>query len=106
MRLTALAAAGLFLAAVAPTVTLAKPPPPPHAAAPTGKLTVDSPIEALMANAATRKVMDKHLPKLAENGHYEMFKDSSLREIAPMSQGKLTDEVLAKINAELAAAQP
>ena len=61
MRLITIAAATLLLAAVAPTVTLAKPPPPPQAGAPKGKLTVDSPIEALMANPATRKVMDKHL---------------------------------------------
>ena len=98
-------AAVAALAVAATTSSLAAPPPPPPSAKAQGKLTIDSTLAELMGNPATRKVMDRHLPKLTENPHYPMIQDRSLRELAPMSGGKLNDEALAKIGAELAAAQ-
>lgn len=94
----------LVLTGAAPTAVLAAPPPPPAAAA-HGKLGLDTPLSELMADPRTRKVMDRRLPGLKDNPHYAMIEGMSLREIAPMSEGKLTPEVLAKIDAELQAAQ-
>jgi hypothetical protein len=68
-------------------------------------LTIDSRISDLMANPATRPVMDRHLPKLADNPHYAMLEDSTLRDLAPISDGKLTKEILEKLDNELADAQ-
>jgi len=70
-----------------------------------GALSIDSRIRDLMANPATRPVMDKYFPKLTENSHYFMLEDMSVRDLAPISDGKLTEERLAKIQAELAAAR-
>jgi hypothetical protein len=81
------------------------PPPPPPAATGQGKLGIDTPINELMADARTRKIMDRHLPGVKDNPHYAMIEGMSLRELAPMSQGKLTPETLAKIEAELKAVQ-
>ena len=58
-----------------------------------------------MSNPATRPVMDRHMPKLADNPHYFMIQGMTLRELAPRAGGKLDAAGLAKIDAELFAAQ-
>jgi hypothetical protein len=90
--------------------------PPPSTESPTVRsapiatntsptLSIDSRISDLMANPSTRPIMDRHLPRLADNPHYAMLEDSTLRDLAPISNGKLTEDVLAKFERELAAAQ-
>ncbi len=64
---------------------------------------LDTPIETLMANPKTKAVIDADLPEVANHPSYEMFKAMSLNELVPMSNGKLTDEVLKKVAADLAA---
>ena len=99
-------AAALVLALTGAEAALAAPPPPPSAAtAAHGRLSIDTPLTDLMADPRTRKVMDRHLPGVKDNPHYAMIEGMSLRELAPMSQGKLTPEALAKIEAELQAVQ-
>ena len=95
--LTALAILTLPLAA-AP----AQAQPAAAAAAHKARFTVDSPIAELMANPAAKGVVEKVTPSLEENPHYFMFKMMSLRQIAPMSEGKLTDAKLAQIDQMLA----
>ncbi len=70
------------------------------------RLTVDSPLSALMGDPRTRPVMDRHLPNFAANPLYDMVKDFSFRQFAssPHVQG-INDQVLANIDAELASAQ-
>ena len=67
------------------------------------KLTIDSSIEALMANEVARAVVEAHLPGLDAHPAYLQFKGMSLPAVQPFSQGVVTDEVLAKIKAGLAA---
>lgn len=62
-----------------------------------------TPIETLMTSPATRPVMDKHFPGLEDNPLYEPLKSKSLREIAPMAGGTITNEQLDKLDADLAA---
>lgn len=96
--------------AATPTAAAAAATPAPRAgAAPTvaakpgkARFSVDTQIAVLMETPAAKAVLDRHFPKLAENPHYFMLEDMSIRQMAPMAQGKLTDEVLAKIDAELA----
>ncbi len=102
----AILAAGFVALVSAGAVAAAPPPPPPTVhAVPQGKLTIDSPISALLANPKTRPVMDRHFPKIGEGPHYFLLKDQSIRDLAPHSNGKLDAAALAKINAELLAAQ-
>ena len=80
-------------------------PAAPAAAAPAGALTTDTPIETIVADPAGKAVLDKDAPGLTTHPMYEQFKSMSLKELAPMSQGKIDDAALAKINADLAAAK-
>lgn len=89
-----LAAAPLQTAPVAPAT------PAPTVAAKPG---LDTPIEVLMADPKTKAVIDADLPTVATHPAYEMFKAMSLNQLVPMSNGALTDAVLKKVAADLAA---
>jgi hypothetical protein len=73
-------------------------PTAPHRA----RFTVDTPIADLMANPGARAVVEKVTPGLESNPHYVLFRFMSLRQIAPMSAGKLTDAHLAQLDQMLA----
>ena len=67
------------------------------------KLTIDSPIEALMANAAAKAVVLKHMGPIDQHPFYGQIKTMSLPQVKPMSSGQITDDMIAKITAGLAA---
>jgi hypothetical protein len=67
------------------------------------KLTIDSPIESIAANPAGKAVLDKDLPGLTSHEAFDSFKAMSLKDVAPMSNGVISDEALAKVAADLAA---
>ena len=99
--LFAAAAASLLLAGAASAQTAPTPAVPHenHAARP----TIESSIEALINDPATKAVMDKHLPGLAEHSAYGQFKGMTLRQVAPFSEGKITNAIIAAIDADLKA---
>ncbi len=82
----------------ASSATTAQPAP-----AVVSKPGLDTPIETLMADPKTKAVIDADLPKLAAHPSYEMFKAMSLHKLVPMSNGALTEDVLKKVAADLAA---
>ncbi|MEM6477301.1 MAG: hypothetical protein AAF687_14185 [Pseudomonadota bacterium] len=65
--------------------------------------TVDQPIEKLAADPRSKAVLDKHLPGFDQHPAYDQFKSMSLKAIAPFSQGAITEDMLKKISADLAA---
>ncbi len=67
------------------------------------RLNLDTPLEAIYADAAGAAVMEANAPGMNKHQMYDMFKGMSLRALAPMSQGMITDEMLAKIEKDLAA---
>lgn len=75
-------------------------PPPPAAAAP---LTIDTPIETLVATPPAKAALDADIPGLTTHPAYEKFKSESLRSLAPKFGGAITDKDLAKVQADLAA---
>jgi hypothetical protein len=94
--------AALGLAAVA----LTAPAHAEDAAATTATaaaFTIDTPIETLMADERAKAVVATYLAGIDQHPAYEQFKSLSLKAVAPFSQGLITDEVLAKIAADLAA---
>ncbi len=93
--------AALCLAAVAAVPAVAED----NAAATTtaAAFTVETPIEALMADERAKAVLTKHLPGIDQHPAYEQFKALSLKALAPFSQGMISDELLGKIDADLAA---
>lgn len=99
MKFAPLAALGLALAGVtAPAVVAAQDAPAPAAA-----FSIDTPIQTLVADARAKAVLDKYLPGIDQHPAYPQFKELSLRTVAPFSQGMITDELLAKIDADLTA---
>ena len=78
-----------------------------HATAPVSaeapaKLTINAPIEALVANEQAKAVLNAYLPGMTEHPSYPMFKAMSLRDVQPFSQGMITDDTLSKIAVALA----
>lgn len=73
----------------------------PAAAAVT--LTIDSPIEALVANPKAKLIVDANFPGMTAHPAYEQFKGMSLKQLQPMSQGAISEEAVKKAEAELAA---
>lgn len=94
------------LACLVPTAGSAQTTPAPGGApAVAAKFNLDTPIEALVADAKAKAVLDANLPGLTAHPSYDMFKMLSLRAVQPMSGGKLTDEALKKVETDLAAIQ-
>ncbi|MEG3123469.1 hypothetical protein [Sphingomonas sp. GB1N7] len=96
-------AAALMLPAVASAQTAAPAPSAPAApAAATAKFTLDTPIEAIVADPAGKAVIEKDLPGTTTHPMYDQFKAMSLNQVAPMAADKITPAVLAKVQADLA----
>ena len=105
MKFAPFAALGLVVAAVAvpAAAQTAVPSAAPVASAAATALTLDTPIEALVADVRSKAVLDKYLPGIGGHPAFEQFKSLSLRALAPFSQGLITDDLLVKIEADFAA---
>ena len=98
--LIALAAASAAVVA-APALAIDAPAAAP---APAAKLTTaDTTIGDLLDNPAAKAVLEKHLPALVGNAQIEMARGMTLKQIQPMAGDMLSDELLAKVDLDLAA---
>jgi hypothetical protein len=97
--LIALAAASTALAA-APVLAIDPPAAAPAAAA---FSTATSTIGDLLDNAATKAVLVKHVPALVSNAQIEMARSMTLKQVQGFAGDQLSDEILAKIDLDLAA---
>ncbi|HEX8301854.1 hypothetical protein [Sphingomonas sp.] len=104
MKFVVLAAAAFACLAPA-TASAQTAPAAPAATAPAAaaKFNLDTPIEALVADPQAKVVLEANLPGTAAHPSYDMFKAMSLRAVQPFSEGKVTDEILKKVEADLAA---
>ncbi len=115
MKLALTAAAALAMlapaAALAQTAPAAAPAPaatPAPAAAPAAaaKFNLDTPIETLVADPKAKAVLDADLGgDVTQNPAYENFKAMSFHQVQPYAPEKLPDDLLKKIEADLAAIQ-
>lgn len=92
-----MAGAALSLATV--SVVSAENAPAPAVAA---KFSADTPIESIVANPDAKAVLDKVVPGVSSHPQYEAFKGLSLRQLAPYSEGKITDDVIKAVDTALA----
>jgi hypothetical protein len=96
------------LIAVAAALTFVSPlaaqnaAPSPAAPAAAAKYTADTPLETIVADPAGKAVLDTVMPGLTTHAMFDQFKSMSLKQLAPMSGGKITDEGLAKATEALA----
>lgn len=103
--LIALAALGLAGSAAAQShdhsqaAPAAAPAQTPAAAA--ARPTVASPIKDLLGNPQTAAVLEKHLPGISAHPARASFEGMTLAEVAPLSDGHVTAEVIAAIDADL-----
>ncbi len=99
--LTLATTAGAALAQSAPAASPAAAPPmsamPGMASKPSVKTST---IGDLLANPATKAVVDKDLPGLTADPRLEQAMSMTLADIEPYSEGKITDAVLAKVQAD------
>lgn len=113
MKIVFLTAAALACvapaAAFAQTAPAAAPAPaatPAPGAAAAAKFSADTPIMDLFANPATKAVLVADgLGDVETHPAYDQFKAMSFRAVAPYSEGKITDELLAKLDADLGKVQ-
>jgi hypothetical protein len=68
--------------------------------------TLDMPIEKIAQTPDGCAVLDKDFPGLREHPMYSSFKRMSLNQIAAMSSGKITPEMMAQASADLSALTP
>jgi len=88
---------------LSPATMAQQTPAPATAAAPAAKFSLDTPIETLIADAKAKAVLDTDIPGLSSHPALDQFKAMSLRAVQPFSQGALTDEMLKKVETDLAA---
>jgi hypothetical protein len=100
MKFAPLAALGLVLAATTLPAAAQDAPAAPAAAA---AFSIETPIETLVADERAKAVLAKHLPGIDQHPAFDQFKALSLKALAPFSQGMISDEMLAKIDADLTA---
>jgi len=100
MNKTAFAA--LLALATATTPALAADPAPAAEAAPKFSTTTST-IGDLIDNAATKAVLEKHMPALIGNPQMEMARGMTLKQIQGFAGDAMSDELLAKVDADLAA---
>lgn len=92
----------LALLAAAPVAAHAADAPAAAAPAAGHYTTADTDIGTLLDDPASKAIIDKHLPGFSSNGQIEMARGMTLRAIQAFSADQLTDEVLGKIDADLA----
>lgn len=64
-------------------------------------LSIDSTLGDILADEKGKAVLEKHLPGVSSMPGLDMAKGYSLKAIAPMSQGRITDEMLNAIAEDL-----
>ena len=75
--------------------------PAADAAAAAKLSAADTPIETIAAKAEGKAALDKNLPGLTTHEAYDQFKAMTLKQVQPMSQGAITDEQIAALQADL-----
>jgi len=64
-------------------------------------LTVDSKIGELLGDEKAKAILEKHIPGFSTNPQISMASAMTLKIIAPMSQGMITDAVIKAIGEDL-----
>lgn len=97
MKKLMLAAAMLATVAAAPAIAAEA-----AAATQTVMTTAETDIGTLLDNPASKAVLEKYLAPLVTNPQIDMARSMTLKQIQGFAADQVTDEVLAKIDADLA----
>ncbi len=91
-------------AAALPAAAIAAEPAAPAAAEPAKPkyTTAETDIGTLLDDPAAKAIIDKHIPGMTSNEQIEMARSMTLKAIQTYAPDDVTDERLAKIDADLA----
>jgi hypothetical protein len=64
--------------------------------------TVESPMSVLLADERTRTILEKHCPGMTSDPRMKMARAMTLKQIMPLSQGRITTSKIDAISADLA----
>lgn len=103
LAIAALAAASTTALAQTTSTTPSAPSGEHDAAAPAALPTINSTIKDLLANPATAAVVEKHLPGISQLPVLPQIEGMTLGQVAPISQGQLTQAMIDAIDADLKA---
>jgi hypothetical protein len=95
-------AAAIVFVAIDPALHAQQPTPP--AAAP--YTTADTPLSVLAADPAASAILDKYLPGTSKSAQLGPVRSAPLKALQSFAAGRLTDQVLADIDADLARLKP
>jgi hypothetical protein len=68
--------------------------------------SVQTPIDRIAADGRGKAVLDRDVPGVMTNPHYELFSSMSLSQLASLSGGRLTQSKLNQVNSDLAELSP
>jgi para-nitrobenzyl esterase len=89
-------------AAATPPASAASAPAP----APAHYTTADTDIGTLLDDPAAKAILDKYIPGMTTSDQIDMARGMTLKAIQPYAADKITDAVLANIDAEFAKLPP
>ena len=90
--------------AATPVIAAAAEPAAPAVSTPAKAYSVeDTDIGTLLDDPAARAILDKQIPGMTTNPQIEMARSFTLRQIQQYAADQVTDEVLAKIDADFKA---
>jgi hypothetical protein len=72
------------------------------AIAPKPALSVNTPVEVIVADPRGKAILNGDVPGLLSNPKYQLFSDMSLVQLSTLSCGRLTKAKLAQVQADLA----
>lgn len=94
-----------LIALASPAIAQTGPAPAPAVpAAAVSRLNLDTPIETIEADPKGKDILTADLGNdVSQHPAYDQFKSMSLNQVAPLSDGKITDDILKKVATDLAA---
>lgn len=106
-RMTMMGAAAAFALVSAP-IALATEAAPAGVDVPAAAVfsTAETSIGTLLDNPQAKAVLEKHIPAFVANPQISMARSMTLKQIRSFAADVLTDEVLVRIDADLAALPP
>jgi len=64
--------------------------------------TLQTPIDQIAADPRGKAILERDLPGMLASPRYPLFSDMSLSQLAPLSDGRLTDAKLSQVEEDLA----
>ena len=102
LALTALSSAAIAAEPAKTAAPAAATPAAPATPATPKYTTADTEIGTLLDDPAARAILDKLVPEMTSNDQIDMARAMTLKSIQAYAPDDLTDELLAKIDAEFA----